>query len=479
MDKSVICEDLRAQSGPAVQQTIQQPEDSPLNFEAWVVLAVGVAFCIGVAFQRSPLNGSLRLNGSVWPWRELGILHTTLFLLVPFTCIAFVLWKAESQPDPRVPLYLRILALGNFLLQIMGVFADSRGFGLVQQTVLSPRATSYFTDAMAIQDLPVWLQKFYLASLHFHSSTHPPGPVLFYYLFLQLFGSPAILGACAVGCVGSLGVLVAYKFASLWTDSQHTQLIASAFYALLPATTLFFPEMDQVYPILSMLLILYWCRSLESKQRIPVESFYLGATLFLLTFFAYNLLTMGAFLAYYALYWIWQQSWTRSSWVSLLVNSGISAGVCAVGYLVLWLATGFNPIASFFHALAYQAAYSQYMNRPYLASVFFDPYDFFLGAGILALPLILFQLYRLLRDFDPTRKEVALTMIGLIAIFTIDLTGLVRGEAARVWLFLQPLVVVPVALELYRFRWRWRIAIFSMQWLIVACLKARMFFITP
>lgn len=479
MNKAVICANLPAQSAPAVQQRMRPAKDRLSNSEPWALLAVGVAFLLGVAFQRSPLNGSLRLTGAAWPWRDLSIVHTALFLLGSFACIAFVLWKAERKPEARVSLYLWILVLGNFFLQLLGILADSRGFGLVQQTVLSPSATSYFTDAAAIQDLSLWLRKFYLASLHFHSSTHPPGPVLVWYLFLQLFGSPAILGACVVGLVGSLGVVVAYKFAALWTDSRHARLLASAFYALLPATTLFFPEMDQIYPILSMLLILFWCRSLESEKRVSLESFYFGATLFLTTFFAYNLLTVGAFLFYYALYWLWQRGWTASSWASVLVNSGIAAGVCAIAYLALWLATGFNPIASLLHALAYQAAYSQYLNRPYLASLFFDLYDFFLGAGILALPLLIFGLCRDLKDFDPARKDVALTWIGLATILTVDLTGLLRGEAARVWLFLQPLLVVPAALELYRFRWRWRIAIFSMQWLIVVCLKARMFFIMP
>jgi hypothetical protein len=334
-------------------------------------------------------------------------------------------------------------------------------------------------DAARIQDFATWLHDFDHASLGSHSSTHPPGPIVFYYLFFQLFDSGALIGGCLVGFLGSLGVLVTYKFAGLWTDDHYTRLIASAFYALLPATTLFFPEMDQVYPILSMLLILYWCRSLDSKQRIPPESLYLGAILFLSTFFAYNLLTVGAFLAYYGLYWAWQRGWTISSSIALLINSGIAAGVCAGAYLALWLATGFNPIASFHHVRAYLATDPWYLNRPYLRSALFDPYDFFLGAGILALPLLMFQLYRVLRDFDPTRKEVALTLIGLATILTIDLTGTLRGEAARVWLFLQPLVVVPVAMELYRFRWRWRIAIFSMQWVIVACVKARMFFIIP
>jgi hypothetical protein len=479
IEESVSCGELRNLSVPTVQKKKQHEQDSSLNLEALAVLAVGIAFFIGVAFHWSPLNGSLRLAGTEWRWRDLGIIHTALFLFVPFACISYVLWKAESRPDQRVSLHLRILALGNFLLQIMGIFADSRGFGLIQQTVLSPSATSYFTDAAGIEGVGMWLQNFYHASPHFHTSTHPPGPVLFYLLLLQMFGSPAVIGGCVVGCVGSLGVLVTYKFAGLWTEDQHTRLIASAFYALLPATTLFFPEMDQLYPILSMLLIFYWCRSLESKQRIPLESLCLGAILFLTTFFAYNLLTVGAFLACYGLYWVWQQGWTKSSWIGLLMNSGIAAGVCTAAYLVLWLATGFNPIASFFHALAYQAAYSAYMYRPYLFTAIFDPYDFFLGAGILALPLILFQLRRIFRDFDPTQKKVALTLIGLATILTVDLTGMLRGEAARVWLFLQPLVVVPVAVELHRFRWRWRIAIFSMQWLIVVCLKAKMFFIVP
>jgi hypothetical protein len=83
------------------------------------------------------------------------------------------------------------------------------------------------------------------------------------------------------------------------------------------------------------------------------------------------------------------------------------------------------------------------------------------------------------QEFDPRRKEIALTLIGLATILTIDFTGILRGETSRVWLFLQPLIVVPVAMELSRYRGRWRLALFSMQWLIVACLKAKMIFIRP
>ena len=46
-------------------------------------------------------------------------------------------------------------------------------------------------------------------------------------------------------------------------------------------------------------------------------------------------------------------------------------------------------------------------------------------------------------------------------------------------MFLQPLVIVPVALELARVGWRWRLSIFAMQWWILVLIKAKMSFIEP
>lgn len=455
----------------------------PTYFEAGVVLIFGVMFLLGVLFQCSPLNGSLRLVFWVRPWRnDIGMLRAAVFLLLPFAGIAQVLRKAESQPNLRVSIHLAILALGSFLLQIMGMMADPRGIGLVRQIVLSPTTTSYFSDATRIRRLAALLRQFDQLTLGLHSSTHPPGPILFYYLFLKLFGlqAGALISGLVVGGLGSLGVLITYVFAGLWTADRRTRILASALYALLPAMTVFFPEMNQVYPILFMLLIIFWCASLESKRRFPLEAICLGLILSVAFFFSYSLATTGAFLAYYGLYWLWRQGWSRSSFLKLLRNSGIALGECALIYATLRLATGYHPIAAFRSALAWQTFYQGLLHRSNAPLyTLYDPYEFFLGAGMLVLPLILFQLCRSSRNFDPMQKAFALTLIGLATILTVDLSGVMRGEAARVWLFLQPLVIVPAALELSHFRWRWRLTIFWMQWLIVVCLKAKIFFLAP
>lgn len=452
------------------------------NLQVGVVLAVGLAFCWGVASHWGPLNGSWRPKHWVWPWRDLGILKTAALLFVPFTLIAWVLRRIEKEVPPALLwLLLGLLGISNFLLQALGIMADPRGFELVPQIVASPAATSYFTDAALIQRPLQWLAHFHEAALAFHSCTHPPGPILFYYLFFKLFGAHtgALVGGCAVGLVGSAGVLLMYKFAGLWTSDQRAHLTAAAFYALLPALTVFFPEFDQVYPIISMLLIFCWVSAFDAGPRAAGFAFCSGAALFAATFFAYNLLIAGAFLAYYGLYWLWREKWSRHAWAVLLRASGILLGVFLSLHAMLWAATGYNPVASFRHALLAQSVFADFVKRPYAPFAMLDPYDFLLGAGMVALPVLLFHFQRLLGQWDPKCADTALTLIGVATILTLDLSGLLRGETARVWLFLQPLLVVPVALELSRLSWRWKLSIFAVQWLVLVCLKANMSFVNP
>ena len=422
----------------------------------------------------------MRLTGWEWPWRsDFHVLRGGVFLFVPFTLIVYAVRRADRLPKSNLSIPLAALTIGNFLFQLVAMLGEPRGIETVRHIVLSARATSYYLDSTGIHGVAPWLRHFDRATLGFHSSTHPPGAILFYYVFAKLFGfqAGALVGGCAVGLMASLGVLAIYAFAGLWTTDRRTRLIAGAFYALVPALTVFFPEMDQVYPIFSMLLILFWCKSFSSERAIPWDAIGFGATLCVATFFAYNLLTIAAFLAYYALYRLWREKWTGSALLRVVRNSVIAGAVFAGGYAILWLATGYDPIASFLNALSYQAVFSAWLNRSYAMSALLDPYDFLLGAGMLALPLVIFLLYRAAKKFDFAHEETALTLIALATIATIDLSGVLRGEAARVWMFLQPLLIAPAAIELSRQRGRWLLAILSLQWLILACLKAKMSFI--
>ena len=59
----------------------------------------------------------------------------------------------------------------------------------------------------------------------------------------------------------------------------------------------------------------------------------------------------------------------------------------------------------------------------------------------------------------------------------VDLTGLLRGETARVWLFLQPLVIPLVGVELGAWRGPWRYYAWAVMLLILAVMRSRLNFI--
>jgi hypothetical protein len=205
----------------------------------------------------------------------------------------------------------------------------------------------------------------------------------------------------------------------------------------------------------------------------------LGAVLCVGSFFAYNLLTIGAFLLYYALWWLWREGRTPAAMLKILSATVISLAAGAALYLILWAATGYNPPAALRHALMAQNSTARWLNRPYWSSLIADLYDFALAAGIIAIPILWIHLSKLRENFKTNPNGTALTLIALATILTVDLSGLLRGETARVWLFLQPLLVVPVALELARLRKPWLFAILGMQWWILVLIKAKMSFIEP
>lgn len=450
--------------------------------QAAVILAVGLAFGMGVIYEWGPLNGFFSLTKWEWAWQDLGIFQIGLALLAPFLLIVGVVWSANRNLS-RVPIWfwLTALVIANFCLQLFSVLADPRGPERIMHIVASANATSYFTDAQSIQHLRDWLSHFDRAALHGHSATHPAGPVVFYYMFWRLFGPDvgALLGGCAVGLLASFGVVVMYHFAGLWTAAQPVRLLASAFYALLPGLTVFFPELDQVYPIFSMLLILTFVRALGASSAWYRYALGLGAVLFAASFFAYNLLTIGAFLLYYGLWWLWRVGRSTAAAFTILRTAAVSLASAALLYLLLWADTGYNPAAALRHALKMQDVTARWLDRPYRVFVFTDLYDFALAAGIIAVPILWFYLSKLRDEFKAEPNGAALTIIGLATVLTVDVSGLLRGETARVWLFLQPLLVAPVAVELARARWPWRVSILTMQWWILVLLKAKMSFIEP
>lgn len=441
----------------------------------WTLL-LEVAFLVGVIFHLGYFNGSPYWQ---WDWRRLDHLRTAIYFALPLVPYAYALFKIERfQERGEVWKILLLLAAANFLFQLMGIASDPNSFDYVRSVVVSRRATSYFYDAYTIEDLFSFLKNFHTLELRAHSSVHPPGPILFFFFMIHAFGveAGAYVGGLAVGLLASCGIFVLYLFASLWAPGPKPRLITCAVYALIPGLVLFLPQLDQLYPIFSMLMIYFWEIALRGSRR---HALCLGFTLLVASFFAYHVLLIGVFHILSAAFFLSSDRERRARLWLLVRTSLLAVSAAVTCYAVLFLLTGYNPVLAFGHAWEEAAHLLDILGRPYAFYLFYNFYEFFLGSGIMLIPLLVTFARRAIATSGAAENWVMLSYAGFATLLVVDLVGPLRSETTRLWLFLQPLILVPIGLELIRMDRLHRWMIFVMLWVNLVVLKSNMWFIIP
>jgi hypothetical protein len=440
------------------------------NLQLLLVLGTGAAFIAGILLKVSSLY-------TVWYWqwppRDLDLLRTALLLALPLLPFGLALYRIERGANAVWPT-LALLLLAMFAWQVLGAICQPRGLDYIRAVVVSPMATSYFTDALNVGDVRTWLANFHTATgLAMHSLTKPPGPILYYRFAIGLFGpeAGAVIGGLTLGALAAVGAAVFYFFQGVWTDDRKTRLLGCALYSLVPASTVFFPGFDQIYALFTMLAVIAWHRALDGSVA---HALALGVLLAVGMFFAYQLVLVGVFLLLQGIY---RLACTKVEVRSFAVVAAVALSTYAALYVVLWATTGFHPWLSLVHALDTQQAIAAVLDRPWWACVLHDPYDFLFGSGILVIPLLILFAARITAQFDWHRPDLVLPLLGLATILIVDVSGLVRAETARVWMFMQPFALAPAAGELSRFDWRGRTLIYALQWLVLVVMVGRLSFI--
>lgn len=437
------------------------PERDPPPWGVFLTLLCGALFSLAIVAEVPHVNGPAYW---AWPYRRLDFGRALELFAAPLLVYGYLAqrWgsqRAITQSEARRLLFglvaCSLLAMGA------GLYMRPKALSFTVTFVQHPGATGYFTDALKIDRLTDFLRDYHALQRAPHSVTHPPGPVLFWWLCIRLAGDTqgVLLGTALLALGASLGSLPLYAFGKLWTEERWLRLAPCFLWVLLPGLIANLPELDQVYPILSMLSLLSFHRALQGSVR---ASIVLGLWLFAITFTAYNLLTIGA--AMLALVALRSRDWRR-----LGRPLGYALGTCLALNALLWLTTGYDPVKTFLHALEAQKGVSLELARPYAPALFWALYDFLLAAGMQVLPLLALHL----RERAPERR---LTALFLLAILVIDVSGLLPCETARIWLFLQPLILVPAGLQLARFRAAERGWVLAMQALIVMVMRCKLEF---
>jgi len=247
---------------------------------------------------------------------------------------------------------------------------------------------------------------------------------------------------------------------------------SAALFAIIPAFHIFTPSVDQMYPTVTAMitfLVIFALHCIvtnisKSFFAFIVAGFVLGFSIFINLGFIV-LLPFCIFLI--CINACQMPKHFRGHFLGII--SFIAAFLITL--FALCLLTGCNIWAVFRKSdMLRMQLYSIHTPRPYLPWVWGNLVDFFVFTGI---PLTIGFMYQVTREMKAAVKEHSLSSFSpmlwafILTFFLLLFSGKVRGEAARMWLFLTPMVVVPASIALDELGiWEqkeWAIAILTLQ----------------
>jgi hypothetical protein len=395
---------------------------SPVTYPRWwpPILGLGLTVLVAAGLDR------------IWDRSSAGVHVAGLGFLMVMVVLLQILLKRIHYADPMEYYLYRVIGPSDGFWQI-AVWIEDIGAYL----------RTYPAQMRAVRETSI------------HPPVHPPGNIVYIWLWRQLFQSlPALAGrvahwlrgyrcdalafvrltdaqiAASVGQMTlvpltALTVPPLYALAKKLSGARNGWRV-TALYVLIPALTFFSLRWDTVYPffLISALYIVHV--GLERQQ--PGWWFVAGVIVSFGSFFSLGNGTFGLALGLYALRYLWLQKPARiwqawRGWLALLLG-GIS--IWAVYQLTLGVSLLDVLAASMEPHLELE------QGRSYGLWLFYNLYSFLAFAGVPIAALFGLEACRAWRKLPRRWSPPALVISATVLL--LNLSGIVRGEVGRMWL---------------------------------------------
>lgn len=445
-----------------------------LGMAFWGVVLVGVTWLLQKLLG---LSGMWPLKAGFFPsYTPLAVLPVALFALWAW----LVLRGLDSKAQWGFARSAALVLLGGLVLAV-ALRASVRGWASLFLT-FTDNPFEYISDVPRVGDDPASFLRHFVAiksELALHSSTHPPGAILLLWAVAQLFGAGPVPASWVAIILSALA-----PAAALWAGHRlggpRLGLLAGAVAAVMPGQLVYgVTSMDGVFNMLLALGAAAFLIALEPGAR-PWAAVAAGVLIAAGLFFTYaatQLFFFGATIAAVALWRGWREmsgpaaARLARAALPVLRQGLIAAGVIALIYLGLFLATGFNVVEGALRATAINAEVMRFVKtRPFLPPSL-SYYTLFLIANLLAFSWYLGPWgltgasgagMAALRSGP--RDGMGALAAGLAALVAgMALSGLFNREVERIWGFTYPLVAVLIArhaLQGDEQQQRWRAGLF-------------------
>lgn len=339
--------------------------------------------------------------------------------------------------------------------------------------IASPAATSFYDEARNLeqQGLSSYLRNYHeqLPNKPFHASTHPPGLPMLFAVWRSLAMHPFMQRLVPID-EASLTVM-REVYIRIAPPLRHNNVYPSdadlratwwaALFCFLCGTVAlvawvwllfqFNPNPSVIALAATTPAMLWWPMTVDNIHLLAIVLTCLSAFCWkrtrsiawaILTGLMFGVSLWLAFknaipLACIAFWLLWENLKERERLPIAHVTLVISLAVAP--YLLAWLFFGFQPLATFKAANAAHHAQAGAHARSYFPWVFLNLADFIMALGGAWLGLVAIYLWD---QFKRRFWKPSLCVVTLLVLLLLDLSGVVRGEVARLWMVFAPLLTL-------------------------------------
>jgi len=375
-----------------------------------------------------------------------------------------------------------LLAVG--LAAQVGVEASGpAGLGKWPMALYERYVSGYYTEAAKhpepmrqfLRAYPAFLDSLELKDRYGHLGTHPPGLIVGYKSLLSLCGDKPELSERlltmapadvheAFEAIEERRTLPTDHKAALWLAALLSRLLtvlaivpiywlgtmaagrragwlAACLYVLSPATVLFAPKSDTVFPVLAATVVACAWASVGRRRWGWAWVGGLAAWLGLFTTLAFGPVVVLAGVVALGVWWKRRQD-GQADWHQLYYAFAAAVAGIFLPIVAMWAAVDFNLVEVWLVNLANHQQFYEQMPRSYWPWVGVNLVEFWVAAGVpLGCMLAAHVWLRLTRP--GTEGRLAPVLFGLIGVLSLlNFSGRNLSEVARLWIFLIPFAAV-------------------------------------
>lgn len=436
---------------------IQKIKYSPLWTFLWQCAAFTFGVLIFTLFSRFFSYG-IPVPNNVNPlYATLNIYRFSLFTLFPFIfficLIVLIKYLLENLNDVNNFSILMPIVFLSFLFNITVAMMHG-GPGAIIEPL--KRSTEYYADIDKVENMMHFIRNYaqLMSSLSLHGRVHPPGAIITLRLISNLVNDNINLTSLAIIAISTFTVVPVYLIAkSLY--SKEVGFFSLILMALSPNYILFTAtSMNAFFSFLGAWTIFFFFKLQQQNDNKCkyLLSLFVGLWLALSTFFTFDQVFIGFFMMVTILLYLKENKSLTNIYSGILIFIGF---ICF--YLFLYIVLGFNVFEIYkkaygFYEIDVAEMISIYGKKTSSSWYWFfgNPIAFFLMIGIPIAILYFREIKYNILAMTNNKKTDKFLVASIITLIAVNYPGLYKGEVERIWMFINPLVVIGAASYIFK-----------------------------